>query len=241
MMFQRRAAAAAIAAAAAVLTASPALASPAATPLTCTASVSNPRPQDYTTETVHVATRGNRAAQVTTTAYYRTSRSVRYTTDPRPGAVSYHISDATPRYRVLVKVLVRSGRQSGSCATSFTPQAKPVRRTVVYPSQTACGDTPLTACTTVAGSFADENSGIGKKEPVYIHLASAVLKTASVWVNYCGHLDTSWTTVSLPAVINVPEAACENISGDGYLFVYTDFPAQKAATQPVNVKLTSSP
>jgi len=105
----------------AILTAGPA---PAATvpPLTCTASVSNTRPQDYTTEHVYVATRGNRPAQVTTTAYYRTSRPVRYTTDPRPGTVSYWISDATPGYRVTVQVVVRSGRQSGYCTTSFTPQ-----------------------------------------------------------------------------------------------------------------------
>lgn len=222
----------------------PALASPARAlpPLACTASVSNPRPQDYTTEYVYVATRGARTAQVTTTARYRTARSVRSTTDPRPGVVSYRISDATPGYRVVVQVAVRSGRQSGSCSTSFTPHAKlkPPPPPVVYPSQTACGDTPLIACSTVAGSLADENSGI-KEEPVYIHLASSVLKTVSVWVNYCGHLDTSWTVVSLPAVIDVPEAACENVPGDGYLFVYTDFPAQPAGTQPVSVQLTSSP
>ena len=110
--------------AAAVLTAGTATASPARPlpPLTCTASASNPYPQDYTTEYVYVTTRGNRPAQVTTTAYYRTSRTVRYTTDPRPGVVSYYISDATPGYRVLIQVYVRSGRQSGYCTTSFTPQ-----------------------------------------------------------------------------------------------------------------------
>jgi hypothetical protein len=124
MILKRLAGAGAVAAAASILAAGTASASPVRPlpPLTCAASVSNPRPQDYTTEYVYVATRGNRAAQVTTTAYYRTVRSVRYTADPRPGVVSYYISDATRGYRVLVQVIVRSGRQSGYCTTSFIPQ-----------------------------------------------------------------------------------------------------------------------
>ena len=126
MVLKKLPIAAVIVLAAAVLTAGPATAATA--PLTCTASVSNPRPQQYTTEYVYVATRGNRAAQVTTTAYYRTTRPVRYTTDPRPGVVSYWISDATPGYRVLVQAVVRSGRQSASCTTAFTPQRRPVFR-----------------------------------------------------------------------------------------------------------------
>jgi hypothetical protein len=125
MMLKRIAAAASgIAVTAVMLTAGAVSASPVP-PLGCVAWVGNAHPQDYTTEHVYAGTYGNRAAQVTVTAHYRTVKTVKYTTVPKPGTVTYKISDATPGYRVDVQVVVRSGKQSASCATSFTPQAEP--------------------------------------------------------------------------------------------------------------------
>jgi hypothetical protein len=211
-------------------------------PVPCTAWVSNSHPQDYSTDTVYVDTRASDETYVTTVADYRTSRSVHYTTDPDSSfyaTTSYNVANATPGYRVRVQVYVKVGNRTGYCTTAFTPVRRTVPRTTVYPSQTACNDTPLITCSTVAGSFANEYTAL-KEEPVYVHITSVTLKTTYVWINYCGKLDTSWTMISLPAVINVPESSCENVEGDGWLFIYTDFPVQVTGTQPVSVQLTSS-
>jgi hypothetical protein len=113
---------------AAVAGAGTAAASPVTSPppLGCVAWVGNAHPQDYTTEHVYAGTYGNRAAQETVTAHYRTVETVKYTTVPKPGTVTYKISDATPGYRVDVQVVVRSGKQSATCATSFVPQRRQV-------------------------------------------------------------------------------------------------------------------
>jgi hypothetical protein len=65
----------------------------------CTASVTNSHPADYTTTNVKVA---GSAGQAT---------------------VAYYLSGATPGYRVVVDVTVVSGHQANNCSTSFTPKS----------------------------------------------------------------------------------------------------------------------
>ena len=36
-------------------------------------------------------------------------------------SIAYHISDATPGFKVKVSVTVKKGSRTGSCSTSFTP------------------------------------------------------------------------------------------------------------------------
>jgi hypothetical protein len=102
------------------LTGGVAMASPA-TPLACSASMSNAHPADYTTTNVRVHT-GNFAA-VTTVAHYKTTNTTHRAAAGRKGNVSiaYHISDATAGYKVKVSVSVKKGTRTGSCSTSFTP------------------------------------------------------------------------------------------------------------------------
>jgi hypothetical protein len=104
------------------LTGGVAMAAPA-TPLPCTASMSNSHPKDFTTTKVRVHT-GTFAA-VKTVAHYRTTKTTHRGTAGRKGNLSlpYYISGATPGYRVKVSVTVKKGSRTGSCSTSFTPHA----------------------------------------------------------------------------------------------------------------------
>jgi hypothetical protein len=104
------------------LTGGVALAAPA-TPLACSASMSNSHPRDYTTTKVQVHT--GDFASVKTVAHYRTTNTTHHGTAGRRGNLSipYYISGATPGYRVKVSVSVRKGSRTGSCSTSFTPHA----------------------------------------------------------------------------------------------------------------------
>lgn len=89
--------------------------------LRCHASMSNNRPKDYTSIYVNVGT--VRFAHVTTVAHYKTvNRMHTGTANARGNArIRYYISGATPGYRVVVSVTVRSGNRHGSCSTSFIP------------------------------------------------------------------------------------------------------------------------
>jgi hypothetical protein len=105
-----------------VLTSGVAMAAPA-TPLPCSASMSNSHPKDFTTTKVRVHT-GTFAA-VKTVAHYRTTKTTHRGTAGHKGNLSipYHISDATPGFRVKVSVTVTKGSRTGSCSTSFRPHA----------------------------------------------------------------------------------------------------------------------
>jgi hypothetical protein len=116
----------AAAATGAVLAVSPATAStasvvPAAAALRCHASMSNSHPADYTTIYVNVGT--VRYAGITTVAHYRTvnRKHTGKANSKGTARIYYYISGATPGYQVKVSVTVTSGRDRGSCSTSFTP------------------------------------------------------------------------------------------------------------------------
>ena len=83
--------------------------------------MSNSRPADYTTTDVRVQTVGY--AEVTAVAHYKTVNRKHSHQANRKGAATiwYYISGATPGYRVVVDVSVRSGRRTGFCWTSFIP------------------------------------------------------------------------------------------------------------------------
>ncbi len=102
-------------------TAVPAGAASTAKPLPCHASMSNSRPADFTTTDVRVKTAAH--AGVTTVAHYRTVNRKHHRTANSAGkaTVPYHISGATPGFRVVVKVYVSKGSRKGSCSTSFLP------------------------------------------------------------------------------------------------------------------------
>jgi hypothetical protein len=87
----------------------------------CHAWMSNSHPADYTTIAVNVGT--VRYARVTTVAHYRTvsRKHTGRANDKGDARIDYYISGATPGYRVKVSVTVTSGRDRGSCSTSFTP------------------------------------------------------------------------------------------------------------------------
>jgi len=107
---------------AALPTAHPTTAKPVAPPpLTCTASMSNSTPSDYSTTDVLVATAPD--AGVTTTAHYKTTDTTHTAVADSTGHadIPYRISRATPGYTVTVDVAVTSGARTGSCSTSFTP------------------------------------------------------------------------------------------------------------------------
>jgi hypothetical protein len=108
----------------AVIAASPATASTASAAsaaLRCHASMSNSHPADYTTIYVNVGT--VRYAAVTTVAHYRTvnRKHTGKANSKGTARIYYYISGATPGYQVKVSVTVASGRDRGSCSTSFTP------------------------------------------------------------------------------------------------------------------------
>jgi hypothetical protein len=105
--------------------AGPVLAGPSATAAlkTCTASVSNRHPADYTTTDVRVRTAAG--AEVFTVAHYKTVNRA-YFRVAGPGGratVGYYVSGATPGYRVVVDVTVVRGHQANSCSTWFTPRS----------------------------------------------------------------------------------------------------------------------
>jgi hypothetical protein len=116
-----------VAAASVALFASPASAAlaavdtPASTPLPCHASMSNSHPADYTTTDVRVHTAGY--ASVTTIAHYKTTNHKKAGAAGKKGnaSIAYHISRATPGYKVMVSVRVTHGKRSGSCSTWFIP------------------------------------------------------------------------------------------------------------------------
>jgi hypothetical protein len=90
--------------------------------LPCTATVTKWHPADGTSVGVRVRTAPG--AQISVTAHYRTAsrgKSARANAAGRH-TFRYRISDATPRYRVKVDVLVSQAGQNGSCATWFTPR-----------------------------------------------------------------------------------------------------------------------
>jgi hypothetical protein len=102
----------------------PASASPSvtqATRLTCSASMTNSRPADYTSTGVKVRTAAY--ADIETVAHYKTVTHPKYRTANGAGqqTVWYYISGATPGYRVVVDVYVSRNGSKGSCSTSFTP------------------------------------------------------------------------------------------------------------------------
>ena len=113
------------AAAISLAVAGPALAGPATTAAlkSCTASVSNSHPADYTTTNVKVRTAAG--AEVFTVAHYKTVNRAYYrVAGPRGRAtVGYYVSGATPGYKVVVDVTVVRGHQANGCSTSFTPKS----------------------------------------------------------------------------------------------------------------------
>ena len=104
------------------LTGGVALAAPA-TPLPCSASMSNSHPKDFTTTKVRVHTAA--FAAVKTVAHYRTTSTPHRGVAGRKGNLSipYIIKGATPGYKVKVSVTVKKGSRTGSCSTSFTPHS----------------------------------------------------------------------------------------------------------------------
>lgn len=96
-------------------------ASALAKPLPCHASMSNSHPADFTTTTVRVRTVPH--ARVTTVAHYKTVDRTHHGRANGHGKASipYHISGATPGFRVRVDVTARWPHRTGSCQTSFTP------------------------------------------------------------------------------------------------------------------------
>jgi hypothetical protein len=94
---------------------------PQAVRLTCSASMTNSHPADYTSTGVKVHTAAS--AHIETVAHYKTVTHRKYATAGSSGnkTVWYYISGATPGYRVVVDVYVSRAGRNGSCSTSFTP------------------------------------------------------------------------------------------------------------------------
>jgi hypothetical protein len=102
----------------------PASASPAVAPVgrvSCSASMTNGQPADYTSTGVQVRTVA--AADIETVAHYKTVTHPKYGTagSSGRGTIWYYISGATPGYRVVVDVYVSRDGRRGSCSTFFTP------------------------------------------------------------------------------------------------------------------------
>ncbi len=83
--------------------------------------MSNSHPKDYTRTDVLVRT--VKGAKVTTVAHYKTVNRKHHGKANALGRadIPYHISGATPGYRVKVNVYVATAKNKGSCTTSFTP------------------------------------------------------------------------------------------------------------------------
>ncbi len=108
---------------AALAIAGPASAGPTALkPLSCTASMSNSHPADFTTTVVRVRTAAS--VEVFTVAHYKTVNRAYFVTANSAGraSVGYYISGATPGRQVPVVVTVVRGHSANSCSTSFTPE-----------------------------------------------------------------------------------------------------------------------
>jgi hypothetical protein len=91
-------------------------------PLTCSASMSNASPAQYTTTDVIVHTAA--AADVTATAHYKSTDTTHTAAAASNGVatIAFAISRATIGYTVDVDVVVSRGGVSSSCFTSFTPR-----------------------------------------------------------------------------------------------------------------------
>ena len=108
-------------------TASPATTATTAGPtqpasLTCTASMSNSTPSDYSTDYVQVQTAAG--ATVSATAHYKSTDTTHSGTADGSGraSIAFNIGGATKGYTVQVDVTVSGSGTTGSCSTSFTPQ-----------------------------------------------------------------------------------------------------------------------
>jgi hypothetical protein len=89
--------------------------------LSCSASVSNSSPADYST--VDVTVRTVAAAAVTTIAHYKTTDNQQSTVADGSGVatIAYRISRATPGFPVVVDVTAAASGRTATCSTSFTP------------------------------------------------------------------------------------------------------------------------
>ena len=94
---------------------------PPAGGMSCSASVSNGSPADYTTVAITVRTAAG--ASVTTVAHYKTTDHQKSAVADGSGVavIDYDISGATPGFTVDVSVTASAGSQSAQCSTSFTP------------------------------------------------------------------------------------------------------------------------
>ncbi len=71
-----------------------------------------------------VNVRTNARSNVVTKAYYRTTETTHYGAAGGTGraSVEYRISDATPGYRVVVRIFAnKHGYRGNNCSTSFVP------------------------------------------------------------------------------------------------------------------------
>ena len=89
--------------------------------LSCSASVSNRSPADYST--VDVTVRTAAAAAVTTIAHYKTTDNQKSTVADGSGVatIAYDISRATAGFPVVVDVTAAASGRTATCSTSFTP------------------------------------------------------------------------------------------------------------------------
>lgn len=89
--------------------------------LSCSASVSNSSPADYST--VDVTVRTAAAAAVTTIAHYKTTDNQKSTVADGSGVatIAYDISRATAGFPVVVDVTAAASGRTATCSTSFTP------------------------------------------------------------------------------------------------------------------------
>jgi hypothetical protein len=87
----------------------------------CTATMSDSSPPDYTNDTVNITSNAP-DAPVLITKYYETVTSTDSgeTNSAGSASITFYDSGATPDYPVLVDVSINSGE--ATCSTSFTPQ-----------------------------------------------------------------------------------------------------------------------
>ena len=92
--------------------------------LTCSASMTDAAPTQYSTTSVVVRT-GTAASQVSATARYKSTSTTN--SGPADGSgvasIPFRISRATIGYPVQVAVAVSAGASRATCSTSFTPRA----------------------------------------------------------------------------------------------------------------------
>ena len=89
--------------------------------LACSAAPTSTRPAQNTVDTIIVKTVAG--ATVTTRAAYKTATYPLTTAANALGIarVAYRVATAEPGFRIKVTVAVAKGKQTGSCATAFTP------------------------------------------------------------------------------------------------------------------------